>query len=179
MFCIEIVPIGSVDKDDLRLLCRELSKEINVECRIGHAIFLPEEAYDPVRGQYNGETLLRHLILNYKSECILLGIVDKDLYVEHLNFIFGISQIKGKACIVALPRLREEFYGRYVNKSLFIERMVKESIHEIGHVLGMNHCENRACVMSFSNSILEVDMKTRKFCKKHEYELLRFLKSQI
>ncbi len=178
MFCIELVPIGDLEDHYLKILCGELKKEIEINCKFGRKIPLPENAYDPIRRQYNGEALLLHLALNYKSECIVLGIVDEDLYAGNLNFIFGIAQIGGKACIIALPRLREEFYGKSENINLFIDRMTKEALHEVGHVLGLKHCENKECVMSFSNSIAEVDKKTRKFCKKHSEEIKRLVKLQ-
>ncbi|WP_236953667.1 hypothetical protein [Methanocaldococcus bathoardescens] len=41
-----------------------------------------------------------------------------------------------------------------------------EFIHEISHVLGLMHCKNKRCVMSFSNSIIDVDLKDWKYCEK-------------
>ncbi|MEM0111125.1 MAG: hypothetical protein QXO83_07380 [Desulfurococcus sp.] len=32
-------------------------------------------------------------------------------------------------------------------------------------MLGLNHCSNQGCVMSFSNSVVEVDAKSRFFCE--------------
>jgi len=37
-------------------------------------------------------------------------------------------------------------------------------VHEIGHHLGLEHCHNRWCVMSFSPSVNDVDVKQKAFC---------------
>jgi archaemetzincin len=40
----------------------------------------------------------------------------------------------------------------------------REAIHEIGHVLGLNHCSNR-CVMQYSNSLWEAQNKPSFLCE--------------
>jgi archaemetzincin len=40
-----------------------------------------------------------------------VGIVDLHLYAPQLNFVFGQAAIRGSAALVALPRLRQSFYG--------------------------------------------------------------------
>ena len=57
------------------------------------------------------------------------------------------------------PNIKEES-----GKELLIKRTIKEIIHELGHCYGLSHCTNNNCVMSASNSILEVDNKDRDFC---------------
>jgi archaemetzincin len=92
-----------------------------------------------------------------------------------VNFVFGEAELSGKAAIISLYRLKPEFYGEPVNQTLFLERAAKEAVHEIGHTLGLTHCSNPSCVMSFSNTIRAVDTKKREFCpkcSKHLSELI-------
>jgi len=54
---------------------------------------------------------------------------------------------------------------------LFFERTFKELNHELGHTFGLLHCNSPRCVMNFSNSVLEVDQKSRFFCEKCQKKL--------
>ncbi len=96
---------------------------------------------------------------------IVLGIVPVDLYEPDLNFVFGVaSPITGTA-VISTYRLHNSFYGLPEDENIFIERVLKEAVHEIGHVLGLPHCPNPKCVMHFSNSIEDTDRKSYYFCE--------------
>jgi predicted Zn-dependent protease len=94
----------------------------------------------------------------------LLALCDFDAYSNGLNFVFGQAHIKGKVAAIYLPRLRQEFYGLEKNEQLFLQRVVKEAVHELGHVFGVSHCPINRCVMHFSNSISDTDAKAKDFC---------------
>jgi len=125
---------------------------------------LPKEAFNYERRQYSADFLLEYL-KRFDNHEKVLGVVDVDIYVEHLNFVFGLAEINGKYALISLFRLNPKLYG-IKNDKLFIERIAKEGLHELGHTFGLEHCSNRRCVMSFSNSIAEVDHKLAEFCGK-------------
>jgi archaemetzincin len=92
----------------------------------------------------------------------ILGIVDHDLYVPELNFVFG--EAGRKAAVISLTRLRQSFYLLTEDQNLFHQRVLTEAVHELGHTFGLGHCGNPKCVMFFSNSLMDTDRKGSEFC---------------
>ncbi len=98
---------------------------------------------------------------------IKLGIIDEDLYSdshESLNFIFGEARVGGDCCIISTARLDPRYYRLPYNEKLYRTRAVKEAVHELGHVLGLAHCNDVQCIMHFSNCIEDTDIKKVEPC---------------
>lgn len=90
----------------------------------------------------------------------VLALTARDLFSGSLNFVFGLANPFAKTCIVSCHRLKSP------DSEKFFHRTLKESIHEIGHLLSLSHCPNKKCVMSLSNSLTEADYKESEFCEK-------------
>jgi len=159
---LNIIPIGKIDQKILDYLKVELERKFGLKVEIAESMESPDYAYNPKRRQYLAEAILERIIKI--SDGINLGMVDVDLYTPDLNFVFGTAFPLGKSAVISLARLRQEFYGLPKNEILFKERVIKEAIHELGHVFGLNHCRDPECVMHFSNTILDTDKKSSSFC---------------
>ena len=95
----------------------------------------------------------------------VLVICDMDAYSGELNFIFGEAHLGGRVAAIYLARLKPEFYDLAPNELVFYDRVTKEAVHELGHSFGLFHCNNKRCVMHFSNLLYDTDFKNRIFCK--------------
>jgi predicted Zn-dependent protease len=108
---------------------------------------------------------------------MIIALTDLPLYSssdENIIFLFGETHLKHRCCVVSSLKLKEQFYNREPNLKIFEQRVVKEIIHEIGHILiGANHCINKSCVMRFSHNVIEVDEKLIDFCENCKKKLMQ------
>ena len=179
---IVIVPIGDVEDYVLKGIAEFIGGYYS---RLGLGVRtvspIPEEnfevAYNPLRGQFLGREFLPILakIGGELGARAVLGVTNLDLYEEGLNFIFGLAHPGLRAAVVSTFRLRPEFYGESPDPDLLVERVIKEAMHELGHVFGLSHCPDRRCVMHFSNSIVDTDIKGALYCPSCEAKLMRNL----
>jgi archaemetzincin len=163
---IILYPIGEIEGGVMDSLKKDIEK--TYDCKVEkHAVLkIPSSAFNPTRKQYNSSVILKslHGILSLAQQEKALEITDIDLYAEGLNFVFGEAELGGQCAVISLTRLRQGFYSLPENKTNFLERAIKEAIHELGHVYGLEHCPDSDCVMHFSNSLLDTDRKNASFC---------------
>jgi archaemetzincin len=159
---IILIPIGNIDEETIRHLKKTLEAAFNCDCRLGTHLDVPTAAFNPSRKQFSGPHLLDRL--PHLESAQVLGVAHVDLFTPGLNFIFGQADYRTKRAIIALPRLRQSFYGLQEDRQLFLSRAAKEAVHEVGHLYGLAHCPDRSCVMAFSNSLKDTDYKKQEFC---------------
>ncbi|MCM8787351.1 MAG: archaemetzincin family Zn-dependent metalloprotease [Candidatus Omnitrophica bacterium] len=160
---LEIITFGNIEEAVLNYLSKNLEEIFSTKVNIGGSYDIPRYAYAQMRDQYLALLILNALQTPKENQKIL-AIIDKDLYAEGLNFVFGEAEPKKGVCIISITRLRQSYYGLEEDRELFLKRALKEAVHEIGHLFGLNHCSNPKCVMHFSNSLLDTDRKDYHFC---------------
>jgi archaemetzincin len=94
----------------------------------------------------------------------LIAVTDVDLYIPVLTFVFGEAQLKGAVAVASSHRLHNSFYGLPEDDGLFLSRLEKEVVHELGHTFNLKHCENYSCVMHSSTYVEDIDLKKPEFC---------------
>jgi archaemetzincin len=152
---LTLKPFGPVAQDVLEHLRQQMSAFDEVV--ISPAAPLPAKGFNSKRGQYLASSLFGACLA--ESGARVLGVTEADLYETGLNFVFGYSQPDGRVAVISLARLRDP------NRVRFLERAVKEAVHETGHTLGLAHDEDRpGCVMHFSRTLADTDRKGRDYC---------------
>ena len=160
---ITLLPVGNPDRRALDELARDLSG-MGFDVELAWRRALPQGAFDARRGQFHADALLR-VALSVRAERVL-AVTDVDLYAGDLNFVFGIAQQSGEACVISLSRLYLD-----ADKERFRGRTLKEAMHELGHTFGLGHCADPGCVMWFSNTLGETDRKGAAYCPRCEETL--------
>jgi archaemetzincin len=167
---IVIIPVGGkIDVAELDFLVPPLEATFEAAVEFGSRVPLPGLAYNTRRAQYLSSEILE--VLNARvpvpENGRVLAITNEDLYVPDLNFVFGQADTYTGVAIISLARLRPEFYGQPPDEPLFHDRAITEAVHELGHTLGLiEHCSNPKCVMHWSNSLADTDIKGHRFCPK-------------
>jgi len=158
-----LVAVGEVDQKIIQILKEDLNKVFGKQVWVGKGMPEPHYAFNKKRNQYLS-TMILNTLMNEKEYTPfekILGIVDHDLYVPELNFVFG--EASQRVAVISLTRLRQEFYNLPQDQPLFHKRALTEAVHELGHTYGLGHCGNPLCVMFFSNSLIDTDRKGPEF----------------
>jgi len=162
---IDLIPIGDIAHDTAEFLTLSLHSLFNVPCQIQPADIPLHPFYDSTRKQYHSTKILQHLLpFAERNNHHVLGVVDVDLYIPILTFVFGEAQLGRNCSLLSVYRLHQQFYGLPEDRSLFLQRCEKEAVHELGHTLSLTHCKNFECVMHYSPSVEGIDLKRNVFC---------------
>jgi archaemetzincin len=175
---IAIQPYGKVDpawKDSVRVA---LKREFNADVTVLPVQSLPANTFINIKSpRYRADKIIRHL-REIKPDNIdyILALTDRDISTTKKDVsgntlspaskyddwgVFGLGYRPGPSCIVSTFRIQN------TSKTKFFGRLQKISIHEVGHNLGLQHCDTQQCVMRDAvESILTVDAVQPYFCDK-------------
>lgn len=112
-----------------------------------------EGAWDIAGG--NGASMLRHL-RRYHGGQMCLWIVDMKIEFPGCGEIFGCAA--GRIALLSCAGLDHE-------------TVVKEALHEVGHLMGLSHCD-QDCFMRFSPSVEQARAKAGDLCPQCKGRLL-------
>jgi len=158
--------MGTVDNMVMVEVSQTIATIFGCAVEVGKTIEIPTDAYQKSRNQYQASILLSSLKKQgFNEPKKVLGITTVDLYAPGLNFIFGQAEPDSNIAIISLFRLDDQ--------DKFLERACKEAVHELGHTFSLMHCSDINCVMHFSNSLHDTDIKKINFCSHCQPKLIR------
>jgi archaemetzincin len=162
---IVVVPMGEIDYSLVNKLATQLVSYFNVGVDVLQGVKIPQEAFNLQRSQYYSTVILTKLELMKSAPGEkMLGLVDDDLYTPSQNFTIGEADPVGKTAVISLFRLKRENFEMLDEEQVLFSRILKETVHQLGHLWGFEDCRNPKCVMYLTDSMTEVDRKGNKFC---------------
>lgn len=174
---VAIQPYNGVDARDVSQIKKAIEVNYNARVYIKPIKEIPQETFINVKSpRYRADKIIA-LLKEEKSDTIdyLLGISSEDISTTKKNKfggvkkpkskyedwgIFGLGYRPGPSCIVSTYRLGKKSKKRS-------NRLVKITLHEIGHNMGLPHCDRDPnCVMrDAAESIKTVDQVSKDLCE--------------
>lgn len=162
--------MGEVDMTAVSVIAANIQAILGLNTRILPVQPKPEHAYLARRGQYDGGKIIHGLAAVPDGSQFKLAVVSVDIFTPILTFVFGESQLGGKAAVISLFRTKTK------SREKSYDRAAKIAIHEVGHLLGIVHCRTPDCIMGFSNNLEKLDTLPMRFCEACEFEARRLLR---
>jgi archaemetzincin len=171
---IYLQPIGKfndLQKKEILLIKEYLKSYFQLETKVLPILsnnIIPESARR-IKGE--NEQVLAGYVLDSilmkrkpKDAVVLMGITERDLFPRPAwNYVFGMASYEDGVGVTSIYR----FANGNLTESNFnqsLERLMKISSHEIGHMLGISHCLNANCVMNGTNNLPETDSHFARAC---------------
>jgi predicted Zn-dependent protease len=154
---VGIVLLDGLEEGVLGEMVSIVSMKLRVDTYLlGRADISPP--FESGRRRQRADLVINRYVERFSSSSrFCVGLIGADLYMPSMNFVFGLALRSRGLAIVSWHRLRD-------GGNLFVTRLAKEVIHEVGHLEGLDHCSNESCVMRFSNTLGETDAKGLDFC---------------
>jgi archaemetzincin len=156
---IVTIVIGDFDEDLRGAVEAGLEASLPVDVRRGEAWALPKAAYYPPRRRYRADTLIDLLseaaVDDASPGVRYLGLTSVDVSTtkgKHRDWgIFGLAFCPGRGAVISSHRLRKGARDR----EHFAFRVTNTAIHEVGHSLGLDHCDEPRCPMQDAEGSIE------------------------
>ncbi len=175
---IALQPIGNIQQNTLNILKHEIEEQYHSTVIILPAINLPDSFINHEKGKrYAAPSAIRYLKETMPDTVqYIAGITDQDIYTTKQDKwgnikkpaskykiwgIMGLGYKPGKSCIISTARLHCQ------NQQQYMERIIKITLHEIGHNHGLDHCPDKSCLMTDAvETISTVDHAQARLCTK-------------
>jgi archaemetzincin len=175
---IGIQPYGNIEKSLIDSVSRAFTVEYNADVIVLPRQPVPAHTFVNLKSpRYRADKIIHHL-KDVKPDSLdhIIAITDVDISTTKKDWtgntlkpktkyedwgVFGLGYMPGQSCLVSTFRTQK------TSRKNFMLRMKKISLHEVGHNLGLDHCDSKRCVMRDAvESISTVDNVDAQLCDK-------------
>ena len=161
-----MVPFGVIPEIVVKSIGAHICAYFDVQADILPPLSQPEYALDKRRLQYDAGVILKDLESEvFRKHAKVIGVLEVDLFVPILTHVFGEAKQGGKSALVSIHRLKDDVDADHPPTALLLERAAKVALHEAGHLYNLFHCTDEKCLMGFSGSLSDLDLRPLYFCR--------------
>jgi archaemetzincin len=162
---IRLVALGPLPDGFAFAVAARLSRSVAAPCAVHPDRLAGPWPFVEGRAQVDADRLLLRLeSMPAARGVVWVGLTALDLAVPIFTFVFGRARRLGRAALVSTARLDGGFYGTPEAPEATLRRAVDEVRHELGHVAGLLHCPEAACLMRFAAGLEQVEARGSSFC---------------
>ena len=163
---IYIIPLNGVNQNDVLLSSNELQNFYHYNVIVLSQDVIPNNIKLQTSGKYNANKILKFLGEKYGYlDGKIVGITNVNISTKRtLNnvtyndwSILGLGAIGGQSCIISTTNMVTNHQ----------DRLSKVTIHEVGHTLGLSHCDfDPKCLMNDAKGkASKVDSEDKVMCE--------------
>lgn len=167
---IAIQPLNEFNTIEIDSAIIEISHRMNARVIVLKSVNLPESFINPITKKYSADSII-HLLSEIKNDSIseVIGLINQPIFTIrdtkpepfYDEKIFGLGYQPGTACVIS------DYRFRTMNTAIYQQRLKNVILHEVGHNLGLAHCNNPKCLMSESNGYFkQLDSSNTDYCAK-------------
>lgn len=157
---IKIVPLFERKKEWLVELYDALSRRFSLVFELTSPISLPP-SLKPKGGGISAFLVIEFLFVHFPLFSKVIGITGLQILTFPYGASFGVTDATRRVAVISISNIPP------FPKVLFLERLAKVTIHELGHLMGLDHCSEKDCLMSPSEGKIDLIDKKRRFCPSH------------
>lgn len=164
---IRLVPLGDVEPELLAEVSKAFTARVDATVEIAKREDLPADAFYKPRKRWRAEKLLDFLDTKAPGAWRVVGVTNAEISTTKGDIvdwgIAGLGSLGGTSCVVSA-----QLYKKHSKtKAVMLRRFADVAVHELGHTLGMPHCESNGCVMADAkgNAIKLADRSTGQYCE--------------
>jgi archaemetzincin len=161
-----VVPFGVIPEIVVKSIGAHIQAYLDIHADILPPLSQPEYAFDKRRLQYDAGFIIKALDSEaFHNHDKVIGVLDVDIFVPILTHVFGEAKQGGKSALVSIYRLKDDVDADHPPTALVLERAAKVALHEAGHLFNLFHCMDEKCLMGFSGSLSDLDLRPLFFCR--------------
>jgi archaemetzincin len=166
---IALQPLDGFNVNNISSVVNEINRFYNKKIIVLKPINIPVTYVDKRVGMYSADSIISDLSKMQKENIAeIIGLTHEPLftikYKKQYNYddkILGLGYQPGITCVISDGNIGKK------DTALFNRRLRNVIFHEIGHNMGLSHCEDPNCFMSENNDNAD------DYCKRCKRKLMR------